>query len=186
MAAEVPGRPNSTEYHPYYADYIRLVPDGDIITILERQIEQTVASLAKFSETHAQWRPAPGEWNVTEIVGHLADVERAFAYRALCFARNSPAPLPGLDPDVFMTDAGFAKRSLADVVDEFVAVRRATVPLFRSLDAQAWLRGGIADGNPISVRALAYTTAGHERHHALDFPRHLAMGAQKTNEGPTY
>lgn len=179
-----PGRPSSDEYAPYYADYIRLVPDGDIITILDRQIEESVAYLAKFTEAQAQWRPASGEWNVTEIVGHLADTERAFAYRALCFARNSSTPLPGVDPDGFMTDAGFAKRSLADVVDEFIAVRRASIPLFRSLEAQAWSRRGIADGNPITVRALAYVTAGHERHHTRDFPRHLAMETGKPTSGP--
>jgi hypothetical protein len=176
MILASPGRPSSDEYAPFYDGYVRLVPDGNIITILDWQIEETVASLAPFSEEQAQWRPAPGEWNVTEIVGHLADTERAFAYRALTFARNDPAPLPGVDPDRFMADAGFANRSLADVVAEFVTVRRASVALLRGLDGQAWSRCGVADGNAITVRALAYTMAGHERHHALDFPRHRAMG----------
>ncbi len=184
MAHENPGRPCSDEYPPYYDEYIRLVPEGDIITILDRQIEERVVFLAQFTEAQAQCRPAPGAWNVTEIVGHLADIERAFAYRAVCFARNSPAPLPGIDPDGFMTDAGFAKRALTDVVDEFVAVRRASLPLFRSLEARAWARNGIADGNPITVRALAYTMAGHERDHALDFPRHLATGDEKADTQP--
>ncbi len=171
MATHNPGRPRSDEYAPFY--------DGDIVTILEQQIEATAASLVRFSETQAQWRPVTGEWNVTEIVGHLADTERAFAYRALSFARDSTAPLPGIDPDAFMRDAGFATRALTDVVDEFVAVRRASLPLFRSLEPSAWLRSGIADGNSITVRALAYAIAGHERHHARDFPRHLAMGDAK-------
>jgi hypothetical protein len=184
MAPENLGSPRSDEYAPYYAGYIRLVPDGDIIMILDRQIEETVGFLARFTEAQAQWRPAPGEWNVTEIVGYLADTERAFAYRALSFARGSVAPLSGVDPDGFMADAGFAKRSLADVVDEFAAVRRASISHLRSLDARAWSRDGIADVNPITVRALAYAMAGHERHHALDFPRHLTMGDRKADERP--
>ena len=170
-----PGRPGNDEYSRYYEDYVRLVPDGDITTTLEQQIRETVATLAPFSEAQAQWHPAPGEWNVIEIIGHLADIERAFAYRALTFARNDPGPLPGIDPDAFMVGAGFARRALEDVVAEFVAVRHASVALLRSFDAAAWSRRGVADGNSMSVRGLAYTMAGHERHHALDFPKHRAM-----------
>jgi len=171
-----PGRPDAREYVPYYDTYIRLVPDGDIIEILDRQIDETVAFLSSFTAEQAQWRPGLDEWNTVQIVGHLADTERVFAYRALSFARNDPAPLPGMDPDGFMAGANFADRSLADVVAEFVAIRRASVALVRSLDAAAWTRSGVADGNPISVRALAYIMAGHELHHARDFPRHRAMG----------
>ncbi len=180
MMYTYPGRPHDGEYLPYYAQYIRRVPDGDIIAILDRQIDETVALLSTFTAEQGQWRPAPGEWNAVEIVGHLADTERVFAYRALSFARNDPAPLPGMDPDGFMAGANFADRSLADVVAEFVAVRRASVAFVRSLDAAAWTRSGVADGNPISVRALAYIMAGHELHHARDFPRHHAMSGDTT------
>jgi len=171
-----PGRPNTGESSPYYTQYIRLVPDGDIVDILDRQIDETVGAFASFTAEQAQWRPAPGEWNAVEIVGHLADAERVFMYRALSFARNDPTPLPGMDPDVFMAGANFAARTLPDVVTEYVAVRRATVAFLRSLEAEAWTRVGVADGNPVSVRALAYIAAGHELHHAKDFPRHRAMG----------
>jgi DinB family protein len=171
-----PGRPNDGEYVPYYGTYIRLVPDGDLITILERQIDAMVADLSTFTAEQAAWRPAPGEWNATEIVGHLADSERVFAYRALWFARDAPTPLPGMDQDAFMAAVDFSRRPLPDVVDEFAAVRRASLALLRSLDAAAWARGGVADGNPISVRALAYIIAGHALHHAKDFPRHRVMG----------
>lgn len=171
-----PGRPNAGEYLPYYEQYIRLVPDGDIVELLGRQIAETVAALAPFTEEQTQWRPAPGEWNMKEIVGHVSDTERVFAYRAMCFARNAAAPLPGMDPDEFMASANFSTRTLADVVEEFVAVRRASIALLRSLDPEAWMRSGVADGNPISVRALASIMAGHELHHAKDFPKHRAMG----------
>ncbi len=171
-----PGRPADSEYSPFYGTYIRLVSDGDIVGLIDTQITQTVAALTAFTPAQAGWRPGPEEWSAKEIVGHLADAERVFTYRALCFARNDPTPLPGMDPDGFMTAVDFAGRALADVVEEFVAVRRASVALLRSLDAAAWTRSGVADGNPVSVRALAYIVAGHELHHAKDFPRHRAMG----------
>jgi hypothetical protein len=176
MAHVNPGRPGDGEYVPFYGTYIQKVPDGDILDLLDRQIEGTVAYLSAFTIEQAQWRPAPGEWNAVEIVGHLADAERVFAYRALSFARNDPTPLPGMDPDGFMAGATFADRPLPDVIAEFVAVRRASLALLRSLDTAAWARGGVADGNPVSVRALAYIIAGHELHHSRDFPRHRAMG----------
>lgn len=176
MIGACPGRPSDGEYVPYYGTYIRLVPDGDLMEILERQIDETVAYLSPFTAEQAAWRPAPGEWNVTEIVGHLADSERVFAYRAFWFARDGGTPLPGMDQEAFMAAVNFASRPLVDVVAEFVAVRRASMTLLRSLDTAAWKRGGVADGNPISVRALAYLIAGHTLHHAKDFSRLRAMG----------
>lgn len=172
-----PGRPQSGEFLEYYGQYINLVPEGDITVLLERQINETVETLSTFSDEQAAWRPAPGEWNVIEIVGHLADMERVFTYRAVSFARNSPVALPGIDPDDFMAEAGFARRSLASVLAEFVSIRQASLTLFVTLDEAAWLRQGIASDNAVSVRALAYLSAGHELHHALDFPKHRAMGA---------
>ncbi|MGA7672368.1 MAG: DinB family protein [Nitrolancea sp.] len=169
-------RPTPEESPRYYDTYIDLVPDSDLVATLEEQIDATVAALSAFSEEQAQWRPAPGEWNVTEIVGHVSDVERSFAYRALCFARNDPTPLPGVDPDGFMLEAGFSSRPLADVLEELATVRRASITLLRSFDDAAWDRRGTADGKIMSVRALAYVIAGHAMHHALDFPRHRVMG----------
>jgi hypothetical protein len=169
------GRPVTGEYRPYFDTYIRLVPEGDIVARLDSQIAETVAALADFTPEQAAWRPAPGEWSAKEIVGHLADSERVFAFRAVWFARNDSTPLPGMDQNFFMAGANFADRSLDDVVAEFVAVRRASLALFRSLNATAWARSGVADGAPVSVRALAYITAGHELHHAKDFSKHRSM-----------
>ncbi len=165
MTDSNPGRPTAGEYLPYYEPYIRRVPVGDIVAIFARQIAETVAFFAPFSPEQARWRPAPGEWSVIEIVGHLADSERIFSYRALRIARNDPTPLPGADLEAYVPAADFESRTLPDVVGEYVAVRHATVALLRSLDAAAWTRRGTADGNPISVRALAYILAGHETHH---------------------
>jgi hypothetical protein len=165
MTAVNPGRPAEGEYLPYYEPYIRRVPDGDIVAIFERQIAETAAFFAPFSPEQARWRPAPKEWSVIEIVGHLADCERIFSYRALRIARNDPTPLPGADLEAYVAAANFESRPLADVVADYVAVRHATVALWRGLDAAAWTRRGTADGNAISVRALAYILAGHETHH---------------------
>jgi len=165
MTAVNPGRPAAGEYLPYYDPYIRRVPDGDLGEIFERQIAETAAFFAPFSADQARWGPAPEEWSVIEIVGHLADSERIFSYRAVRIARMDPTPLPGADLEAYVPAAGFESRTLPDVVGEYMAVRGATVALLRGLDAAAWTRRGTADGNPISVRALAYILAGHETHH---------------------
>ena len=173
MVTATTARPATDEYIPYYGRYIALVPDGELVATLARQGEETAALLESFSPAQAQYRPAPGEWNTVEIVGHLADIERVFAYRALRIARRDPKPLEGVDDvDGYVAAAGFAERSLADVAAEFAAVRQATLALFRSLDAAAWVRVGTADGNAISVRALGYIAAGHELHHLADIHRY--------------
>ena len=175
MAHVNPGRPAEGEYGDYYEGYINRVPDGNILDILDRQATETEKLLASYTRAQAEWRPAPGEWNALEIVGHLSDAERVFAYRALCFARADPTPLPGMDPDGFMREANFSSRPFADVAAEFVAGRRATLALLRGFDAAAWTRSGTADGFAVSVRALAYVIAGHELHHVADLEKYPAL-----------
>jgi len=165
----IPGRPAPDEYHPYYALYVDRVPDGDIVAHLERQLADTLALIEPLTPAQANFRPKPDDWHVTQVIGHLADSERVFSYRALRFARNDLTPLPGIDQDVLMAGSAFDRRPLADVLAEFASARRATISLFASLEPEAWLRRGSADGNPASVRALAYMTAGHELHHIADF-----------------
>ena len=162
-------RPTADEYFAYYGQYINLLPTGNILEQLEEQIKQTRTLLALLTIEQATYRPKPDDWNILEVIGHLADSERVFAYRALCFARTDPTPLPSFDQDRFMTNAQFAKRGLADLLDELTVVRQASLFLFRHLTGEAWLRQGIASDNPISVRALAYIIAGHELHHVADF-----------------
>lgn len=159
------GRPNPTEYAEYFGRYILKVPDGDVVEILAQQIEDTVRLLAGVTDQQALVRYAPGKWSVKEVVGHIADTERVMSYRALRFARGDAAPLAGFDENAFVAHAGFDRRPLGDLVEELRAVRRATVALFRGLDPEAALRRGVANEKPVSVRALAYIIAGHERHH---------------------
>jgi uncharacterized damage-inducible protein DinB len=158
-------RPAPDEYAPYYESYFRQVTEPDVLPLLEQQLRETANLLRSFSDEVASRSNELGKWSVKEIIGHLVDCERIFTYRALRFARNDSTPLPGFEHHPYMEAAGFNQRPLADLIDEYEHVRQATIDLFRSLSAEACLRRGIADGKSISVRALAWNIAAHERHH---------------------
>jgi hypothetical protein len=159
-------RPDSTEYAPYFEKYISLVGEKEIVATLGRQIEGTLGLIRGLSESQGELRYAPGKWSVREVIGHLIDAERIFAYRAMRFARNDATPLPGFDENAFVANGGFGARPLADLADEFEYTRKSNVYLFKNLDADASLRRGISNNNEVSVRAIAYMIAGHELHHA--------------------
>ncbi len=159
-------RPDSTEAAEYYFTYISKVPDGDICAILERQQADTLALLRGISDEQSLHRYAPGKWSIREVVGHLNDTERVFAFRALWFARGFDSPLPSFDQNVAVPASAANERSWASHVDEFGAVRQSTLALFRNVAPEAWSRRGIASGNPFTVRALAWIAAGHVVHHA--------------------
>ena len=169
MTATHPGRPEAGEYLPYFGQYIDRVPEGDIVELLTKQLEATCCLLAPLSPAQVNYRPKPEDWNILEVLGHITDGERVFTYRALRIARNDKTPLASFDQDLFVANADFGSRPLADLLDEYTTVRRATLTLFRSLSPAAWLRKGTASDHPISVRALAYISAGHELHHIADF-----------------
>jgi hypothetical protein len=166
-----PGRPDADECLPYYFTYIDLVPDGHIVKLLERQITESAAFLAAFTPDQTRWREAPGEWNIVEIVGHLSDTERVFEYRALRIARADPVMWTKVEFPDYAAAANFQARPLGDVVAEYLAVRAAFVAFLRGLDAAAWTRRAPADWTIRSVRALAYTMAGHELHHLASVRR---------------
>ena len=165
------GRPDADECLPYYFQYIKLVPDGHVVTLLARQIAESAAFLAAFTPERALWREAPGEWNIVEIVGHLADAERVFGYRALRIARADPAMWTGVEFADYAAAANFQERPLGDVVAEYATVRAAFVAFLRGLDAAAWERRAPADWTTRSVRAIAYAMAGHELHHLASIRR---------------
>ncbi|HEY3155522.1 MAG TPA: DinB family protein [Candidatus Eisenbacteria bacterium] len=158
-------RPGPDEFFEYYGKYIDLVPGDDARPVLRDQIEDTVRLLAPLDESKALHRYAPGKWSVKEVVGHLLDSERVFAYRALRMGRGDATPLPGFDEKAYVPAGLFDSRPLADIVHEFESVRAASLALFRGLDHEALLRRGTANGNTVSVRALAWILAGHELHH---------------------
>jgi len=157
-------RPQPGEYNPYYDRYISLVGSDDILAALGQQAPQTIA-LAKSATAKADFRYAPGKWTVKEVVGHVNDTERIMTYRALRIARGDKTPIEGFEQDDYIRDGNFGQRTLADLIDEFATIRQATLALFRSLDAEAVARLGVANKNDISARALAFIIAGHELHH---------------------
>jgi hypothetical protein len=136
-----------------------------VVETLERQLGETLALLGGLSEEQAGARYEPGKWSVKELVGHVVDTERIFAYRALRFARGDRTPIPGFEQDPYVAGGNFDARTLRDLADEFACVRRATVALLRHLGEDAWRRTGTASDNEVSVRALAHIIAGHELHH---------------------
>ena len=158
-------RPDATEYAPFYASYIAGVPDGDIVGVLRETGRELVAAIAAIPEAHGGFRYAPGKWSVREVVGHLIDAERIFGYRALRLGRGDATPLPGFEENDYVRSSGSDARTLRDLVDELRVVRDSTVRLFESLPAESWARRGLVNGREVSVRALAYITAGHARHH---------------------
>jgi uncharacterized damage-inducible protein DinB len=117
------------------------------------------------TEADGDLRYAPGKWSVKEILGHLNDTERIFAYRALRISRGDQTPLAGFEQDDYVRNGPFARHPLEDLIEDYIAVRRATISLFRNLDEAAWTRRGVASENEVTVRALAYMIAGHELHH---------------------
>jgi len=158
-------KPEANEYAPYYGRYIDLVLEEEMVGAAERQESETAALLAGIGEEKGAYRYAPDKWSIKEVVGHVTDAERVFAYRVMAIARGEQQPLPGFDEKEWMRYAGFDARPFADVVEDLTATRRATLALLRSLPADAWTRTGTASGNPVSARAVAYTLLGHERHH---------------------
>ena len=157
--------PDRTEAAEYYFTYIDRVPEGDICELLDAQGKETLALLRGVSEEKSLQRYAPGKWSIRDVVNHLIDTERLFVFRAFWFARGFDSPLPSFDQGIAASAASADDRSWRGLVEEFGAVRAATLAFFRSLPAGAWTRRGIASDNPFSVRALAYIAAGHVIHH---------------------
>jgi len=157
--------PEATEAAPYYFTYINQVEPGDIVETLVRQGRDVHSTLGHLSEEQSLHRYAPEKWTIREVLGHINDTERLFVLRAFWFARGFDTPLPSFDQNVAMAASGANGRSWRSHVEEFHAVRSATITFFDSLPGEAWTRHGIASDNPFSVRALAYLCAGHAAHH---------------------
>jgi hypothetical protein len=158
--------PDRTEAAEYYFTYIDQVVPGDICSILETQRAEIPALLHGISDDQSLVRYAPDKWSIREVLSHVNDTERVFVFRAFWFARGFDSPLPSFDQNVAVSTAGADERSWRSHVEEFRAVRTATVAFFRDLPADAWARRGVASGNPFTVRALAYLAAGHVSHHS--------------------
>ena len=161
----MPQRPAPAEFAPYYARYVDRVPDGDVLATLESLMPTTRAFLDSIGEARSGQPAAPGKWSLNEVVGHISDTERVFAYRAMRVGRGDTTPLPGFEQDDYVRTGRFNERSLASLADELADVRRATLHLLRNLPDDAWTRSGTASGFPVTANALAYLIAGHAIHH---------------------
>lgn len=159
------GRPQSTEAAPYYFTYIDQATGEDPVSLLETQLEESLPFLRAISEEKSLHRYAPEKWSIRQVLNHVSDTERAFAFRALWFARGFESPLPSYDQNTAAAGAEADRIAWAAHVEEFRQVRLASISLFRNLPAAAWMRSGIASENRFSVRAVAYIIAGHLTHH---------------------
>lgn len=157
--------PSKDEAAVYYFRYIDLVPRGDICLTLEAQRGQAAEFFRGISDEQSQRRYAPEKWSIRQVLGHINDNERLFAFRAFWFARGFDSPLPSFDQEIAARHDTADRRSWDSLIEEFLVVRSSTLDLFRHLPAAAWLRRGVASGNPFTVRALAYLAAGHLNHH---------------------
>ena len=159
------GRPESTEAAPYYFTYIDQVSGDDALGTLESQLEEALVVFEGIPEKKSLHRYAPEKWSIREVLNHLTDTERSFAFRALWFARGFDTPLPSYDQNIAAASAEADKISWKAHMEEFRQVRLSTISLFRNMPAEAWTRRGIASGNRFTVRALAFIAAGHVTHH---------------------
>jgi hypothetical protein len=158
-------RPNPTEYAEFYKNYIARVPEGPVLDFLAKQLGDYRQLLVGVSDEAASTAPAPGKWSIKEVLGHLCDTERIMSYRALRFARGDAGELRGFEQDDYVREAQSNSRTVDDLLTEFESIRKATIALFGSLPPEAEMRAGIANGNKVTVRALAYIAAGHAQHH---------------------
>jgi hypothetical protein len=159
------GRPETNEAAAYYFTYIERVGDGEIVGVMERQLDEVTRVCRGVSEGKSLHRYAPEKWSVREVLNHISDTERAFAFRALWFGRGFTEPLASFDQNVGVTGARANDFSWASHIEDFDSVRRSTLNLFRNMPGDGWKRSGVASGNHVTVNALAYIIAGHCAHH---------------------
>jgi hypothetical protein len=158
-------RPNPEEFGPNFGKYMRLVPDGDLGDILYKQLGEMAELLNDLSEADSLVHHPPYTWSIREVVGHMTDVERVFAYRAMRIARGDQTPLPSFDENAYMLTAKFNRHTVYDLMDIFMILRISNIKMFKQFDAEAWQRKGTASNIAMTPLALAYAIAGHCKHH---------------------
>jgi len=162
---ETMARPGEGEYTPFYARYVALVPETDILAVLERQAGEIRALATSVPADRETYRYGEGKWSVRQVLGHLVDGERVFGYRAFCISRGERAGLPSFDENEYVAEARSDAIPLRELADELAVVRESNLAFLRRLQPREWERVGTASGKPITVRALAWVMAGHPRHH---------------------
>ena len=157
-------RPQPNEYPSFAQAYVSSVPDENVLELLKSNKQVTYDLFRNLSEEQAMHSYAEGKWTLKQVLGHMIDTERTFAYRALCFSRNN-IELPGFDQDIYVNNTDFNSRSIQSLADEYKATRESNLFLYRSFSEEQLLRGGKASSYPVTVRGLVYMTAGHEQYH---------------------
>ncbi len=158
-------RPHESEFAEFYRHYVSLVPEVDVVPVLDRQAGDLQRVVAAVPSSQERFRYEPGKWSIREVIGHLVDAERVFGYRAFSISRGEQKALPGFDENDYVGASSYDRRPLAEIANEFAGVRLANLSVFQRLDEAEWTRVGKANGHPVSVRALAFIMIGHVRHH---------------------
>lgn len=158
-------RPDLEEFPVYMRSYVQLIPEGDIIQILNGQIASTQEIFSAVTEKQAEYSYAEGKWTLSEVLGHLTDTERIMNYRILRIARGDKSPLMGFDENEYVQEASFNERPIADLLEDYQNVRRATISLLKGLPQKSLQNKGNANGFEVTVETIAYMIAGHELHH---------------------
>lgn len=158
-------RPEKSEYAEFYAGYVSLVEETDIVAALQTQLTEIEILFAEMSDEKADFRYAADKWTVKELLGHIIDGERVFSYRALRFSRGDKTPLHGFEENFYVANGNFENRTITDLIEEFLYLRQSNVLMFKTLSEEAWKQIGTASDAKVSVLALAYLMIGHVRHH---------------------
>jgi hypothetical protein len=158
-------RPKQEEYPSYYEDYIKLVPNGDMVAILQENLSKTVTLFESISESNGDFQYAPGKWSIKEVLGHMTDTERIMSARLLRFGRGDNTPLPGFNENIYVNGANFNQRTIKSLLKEFTVTRNATITLIENMPEESWMRKGLANNFENTTRSVAYMIAGHELHH---------------------
>lgn len=157
--------PDKTEYAEYYAHYVSLVQTTDVVSKLQNQLDDLTAIFAEVTDEQGLYAYETGKWTIKELLGHLIDGERVFAYRAFRFSRADETPLPGFDQNPYIENANYNSIKIADLLAEFSLLRQSNILFFKNLSDEMWDRTGVASDNPITVRALTFIIVGHVEHH---------------------
>ena len=158
-------RPSKNDYAEYYNQYVREIESDDIIEILEKQLIDNLKLFKEITEEKANYAYQEGKWSIKEVLGHCIDTERIFAYRALCIARGEKQHLPGMEQDDYVKEGEFNKRTLKNLLNEYELLRKSNIILFKSFQEKELQNRGVASDNEVTVLALMFIIAGHEKHH---------------------
>ncbi|MCM3569720.1 DinB family protein [Neobacillus mesonae] len=158
-------RPSENEYPKYYLPYVKLVPEGNIVTILKENLESVIGLFEGISEENALFRYAENKWSIKEVLGHITDTERIMSYRLMRAGRGDQTELAGFDENLYVQGAKSNQLLLKDLLEDFIAARNATIRLIRNMPEDAWTNIGFANKSELTTRAIAYIIAGHENHH---------------------